>query len=295
MRQFLFLSFLFLSLFRCYGTGLDSISHINKKRLTIVLVGVNATYVGSMIALNEIWYKNSPRSPFHFFNDNSEWLQMDKAGHFTTAFHESIFAVKTLQWAGVPDRKAKIYGSLAGFIYQSPIEILDGYSAEYGASWGDLTANASGSILSMGQYLLWDEIRIQPKFSFHRTSLSKVNPNLLGSSLNEEVIKDYNGQTYWLSFNFYSFMKKETKFPKWLNLSLGYGINNMVRAQKNQSIAMGYTPYRQYYLSLDFDLSKVNTKRKWIKYVLYPLNFIKVPFPTLEYSNNKFRFHPLYF
>src|SRR4051812_42271731 len=56
---------------------------LNKKRIACI-IGTEATlYAGSLIGLNELWYKNYPRSSFHFFNDNKEWLQMDKVGHFT--------------------------------------------------------------------------------------------------------------------------------------------------------------------------------------------------------------------
>jgi hypothetical protein len=43
--------------------------------------------------------------------------------------------------------------------------------------------------------------RITPKFSFHTTQYAQYRPNVLGSSLAEQILKDYNGQTYWLSVN----------------------------------------------------------------------------------------------
>ena len=53
-------------------------------------------------------------------------------------------------------------------------------------------------------------IRIYPKFSFHRTDYAPLRPDVLGDGLAEEIFKDYNGQTYWLSFD----MDKFIKFPK---------------------------------------------------------------------------------
>ncbi len=35
------------------------------------------------------------------------------------------------------------------------------------------------------------------------------------------MLKDYNGQTYWLSFNVASFLPTNSGFPYWLNMSLG--------------------------------------------------------------------------
>jgi hypothetical protein len=122
-----------------------------------------------------------------------------------------------------------------------------------------------------------------------------MNPKLLGKGLSQEILKDYNGQTYWLSANIYSFLKnKDSKFPRWLNIALGYGGSNMRFASTEKNLEAGLTPYRQYYLSMDIDFSKVNAP-KWVKVALYPLNFIHIPFPALEYSQNKFTFHPIYF
>jgi hypothetical protein len=47
------------------------------------------------------------------------------------------------------------------------VEVLDGFSSEWGASSGDIIANASALLVS--QELLWKEQRITPKFSFHTT------------------------------------------------------------------------------------------------------------------------------
>ncbi|MBO9701156.1 MAG: DUF2279 domain-containing protein [Sporocytophaga sp.] len=287
----------FISFLSFASKAQDTISAINKKRLIPVATGVVGLYTVSMVGLNEVWYKNNPRSSFHFFDDSNEWKQMDKIGHATTSFHESRFAVDVLKWSGVPKKKAYIIGGLAGFVFQTPIEFLDAYSSEYGFSWTDVAANASGSALVIGQYLLWDELRIQPKFSFHKTKFAKERPNVLGKSLNEQLLKDYNGQTYWLSFNILSFLpNKESRFPKWLNVSLGYSAENMIYAQDVQNKAAGYDPYRQYFLSLDIDFTKIRTRSKVLNFIFdYGLNILHVPAPALEYSRKGFKFHPVYF
>ena len=267
---------------------------INKKRFIPLVAGVNAAYAGTLLYLNLAWYKNDPGTHFHFFNDNAEWLVMDKCGHLTTSFHESVFAIEALKWSGVSKKKAVIFGSFAGLLYQTPIEIFDGFSSAYGASWGDEIANASGSMLVLGQYLLWNQIRFQPKFSYHNSGLASLNSNLLGKNTGQRILKDYNGQTYWLSFNIHSFLKnKESCFPRWLNLAIGYGGNNMIYARKFQNNAIGFIPYRQYYLSFDVDMKYVRTKKKWIKYLLYPLNFIHIPFPSVEFNRKGINLHLL--
>lgn len=274
----------------------DSVSAgINKKRFVPMMICVGAAYTATWIGLNELWYKDYPRSSFHFFNDNQEWLQVDKFGHAMTAFQESRLGVDLLKWSGVPEKKAIIYGSLTGFILQTPVEVFDGFSAEYGASAGDLAANTAGSLLVMSQLLLWRELRIHMKYSFHQTDYPKIRPNILGKSLSDQLLKDYNGQTYWFCANISSFMKKESKFPKWLNLAIGYGGHDMVYAEPADNSANGYRQYRQYYLSVDLDMTRIKTRSSFLKKLFYAVNLIHLPAPAVEFSNRGVKFHPIYF
>ncbi len=269
----------------------DSLSTISKKRLRTVIIGSSVAYTGSMIGLNAIWYSQYDRQSFRFFNDAAEWKQMDKAGHIYSAFQLTSISSRTLQWSGVPKSKSDKTGALVSFAIMSSIEILDGFSAGYGASATDWAANAVGSAFYLGQQIVWDETRIYPKFSFHRTSFAKERPSILGSGLAEEIIKDYNGQTYWLSVD----MDKFVRFPKWLNLAVGYGAEEMRFARDSQNIAQNFYPYRQFYLGIDFDLTGIKSRYKAVNTLLYFANMVKIPAPTLEFSNKKAKAHFLYF
>lgn len=226
---------------------------------------------------------------------------MDKLGHAATSATLGLYGYKALKWCGVSEKKSIWYGGSIGFAYLTTIEILDGFSDEWGASPGDLCANAFGSALFMSQQFAWHEQRINLKWSFHQTEYSQYRPDLLGSRLNENMLKDYNGQTYWLSANINSFLNKENRFPKWLNIAIGYGAEGMTGAFENSSTYKGtpipyYKRYRQFYLSPDIDFTRIPTKSKVLNTVFNLLNFVKIPAPTLEYSKEKhFRVLPLYF
>ncbi len=57
----------------------------------------------------------------------------------------------------------------------------------------------------------------------HQTKWAQQRPETLGKSLQRtNILKDYNGQTIWLSFNIHSFTK-DSFLPKWLSLAVGYG------------------------------------------------------------------------
>lgn len=275
-------------------------SEVNKKRLTILIAGGSAIYAGTMIGLYQLWYKDYPQSSFHFINDNDEWLQLDKCGHATTAYYLGMVGYESFRWAGLDKRKSAWYGGSLGFVYLTVIEILDGFSAEWGASGGDLLANTFGSASFISQQLIWDEQRFQIKWSVHFTDYAQYNPKLLGSTYLERAIKDYNGQTFWISGNIHSFLKKESRFPKWLNVAAGYGGEGMTGASSNPSEIDGvplpyYDRYRQFYFAPDIDLSRIKTRSQTLNLLLKYLGIFKFPMPALEFSKKGVKFHPLYF
>lgn len=268
----------------------DTLSTTDKKKVSTFLIVSGSGYTATLIGLNELWYKDSPRQSFSFFNDNNQWKQLDKAGHFFSAFHLSAGTSKSLQGCGVSKNKSDLWGSVTGFLILLPIEIFDGISADYGASAGDLFANAAGAGFFLGQNKLWNEVRIHPKYSFQRTGYPALRPdNILGNSLVTEIFKDYNGQTYWLSFNMDKFMK----FPKWLNLAVGYGAEGMVYATTLENTAAGYHATRQFYLGLDFDISHLKSRSKVVNTILFVVNMVKLPAPALRFSGSSISFRPL--
>jgi len=280
-----------ISCFPVYAQENDSLIEVNPARLKTVIIGSAVAYTGTMIGLNSLWYSQYDRQSFQFFNDAGEWKQMDKVGHFYSAFQISSIGSRSLQWSGVSKKKSDLAGAIASFAVMSSIEVLDGFSAGYGASATDLLANALGSGFYLGQQALWNETRLYPKFSFHRTDYAPQRPETLGSGLFEEIIKDYNGQTYWLSADIDKFIR----FPKWLNISIGYGAEGMLYATDEDNLANGLQPYRQLFVGIDFDLTAIKSRSKAVNTLIYLVNMIKLPAPTLEISNGKVKGHFFYF
>lgn len=271
---------------------------LNVPRRNAVVLSETVALGGALVGLNQLWYKDYDKSDFHFKNDNAHWLQMDKAGHVYSSYHLGRFSAEFLDWSGVSKKDQLIYGVTTGFVFLTAVEVMDGYSAEWGFSWGDVASNASGTILYVGQELLWDEQRIVPKFSFHRTPYAGARPEVLGSTFSEEILKDYNGQTYWLSANIHSFFK-ESKIPKWLNVAVGYGAEGMIAANDglvNTIFLPEKERTRQFYVSLDLDLTKIKTQNHVLKTLFSIFNSIKVPAPTLEFRElGGIKAHLIYF
>ena len=279
-----------------------------KKRVRGVAIANVVGYSAILVGLNAAWYADYPRSSFHFFNDNKEWLQVDKVGHFYSAYIESRSSMELWRWTGT-SRKNRIWlGGLSGAVYQTAIEILDGFSKEWGFSWGDFSANVAGSGLLIAQELAWDDQRIKIKFSFHKNNygdpqLDERANEIYGKTLAQRFIKDYNAQTYWASANLRSFFPT-SNLPAWLSVSVGYGAEGMFGAIENvgKDKAGNITfnrkdiqRFRQWYLAPDIDLTKIKTNKKGIRFLLTVLSAFKFPTPSLEFSNGKFKVHALHF
>lgn len=289
-------------------------------RKWITLSTMAGGYTSSTILLNNAWYKDYPRSSFHLYDDWGEWENMDKMGHVFSSQFQSIYAYHLYRWSGVSEDKAIIWGGLTSLLFQSTIEVLDGFSTEWGFSLSDYGANLIGVSLFALQQHHWQEQRILMKVSGGRRSYpeiainsndgtqsimleERVN-NLFGSSIPERFLKDYNAQTSWVSFNIRSLLNVED-MPSWINFAIGFGAENMFGGYENiwvddeisyQITDTNLSRYNQYYLAPDIDLTRIPVKKKGWKTVLGILNIFKVPLPALELtSNGDFKFHYLKF
>ncbi|MEN0048743.1 MAG: DUF2279 domain-containing protein, partial [Bacteroidota bacterium] len=167
-------------------------------------------------------------------------------------------------------------------------------------SWSDMAANTAGSLLVIGQEVLFDEQLVQYKFSFSRSVYAPLSNGYLGDNTLESLFLDYNGHTYWLSTNLNNFLLKD-KLPDWLSVSVGYSANGMYGEFENRSSWGGVAlpeaeRYRQFLLSLDVDWTKIPTRSKFLKGVFQALNFVKIPAPALELNGlGEFKGYWIYF
>jgi hypothetical protein len=269
-------------------------------RKPFLIATETAAMTGGLIGLNYLWYEQYARTPFHIFNDNNLWLGMDKMGHCFSAYAIGALNTDVIRWAGGSKKTSVWLGGTSGLVFLSAIEMFDGFSEHWGFSWGDMIANTGGTALFISQQLLWNEQRFQMKYSFWPSNYSKDRPDLLGDNFAQQLMKDYNGQTYWLSANVWSFLpnRESSSFPRWFNISIGYGANGLLGGDKNPAEFSHVQRYHQFFLSVDVDLTKIPTKSKVLKTVFRTFNMIKFPAPAFEFntsSDNPVRFHWLYF
>ena len=280
----------------------------SKKKEKFISYFQIGAYSLSSASLYYFWYKDNPSSNFHFFNDNEEYLQVDKASHVYATYTSGNMSMQMWKWAGVPKKKYVWLGGMTGLAYLTVVEIMDGFNTKWGFSIGDYTANVLGTGLLIGQELAWDEQRIQVKYSTHYQTyqpedLERFAINVLGKDKTNRMFKDYNPQTYWLSANIKSFFKN-LKVPAWLNIAVGYGADNIVGSKHinyldangvNTNMDYLLPRYRQWYLAPDIDLTRIKTKSKFLKTALFVLNSFKFPTPSLELSQGSLKWNWIHF
>jgi hypothetical protein len=271
---------------------------LNKKRLTASSIGTGVIWSGSIIGLSAVWYKDYPKTSFHTFDDSQEWMQMDKMGHVFSAYHLSDKVSKIYRWSGLNRKKSAFIGAGVGWGYQLSFEFLDAQSAGWGFSWSDVGANTLGSGLFLSQELIWQEQFLKLKFSYSPSDYAQYRPSILGSNFSERLLKDYNGQTYWLTFSPGSIFPK-SKIPAWIAIAAGYSVDAKLLGNNDfYQTADGLKRFeakREFVLSLDLDVTKLPIKKPWLKKLLSPFNVIKIPFPALVFRVNDISGRLLYF
>ncbi len=305
---------------------------LHKPRLWAAVGAGTVVYGASMVALHRSWYANYPSKNFHTFNDLGEWNQMDKMGHGLMSYNESRWLYAGAQWAGIRPRSAAWIGFAGSQLIMTSLEMYDGFSSQWGFSWSDIGANLLGSSLFLTQQLGWGEQRItlkmsawpvnypterilpvRPAGSDGWTTLQQRSDALYGTGPISLFLKNYNTLTVWASVNPRSFLPgRATWLPRWLNVAVGMGAENLFAGRgyewKGNRNCEGpdcdvyrldpaeYPRTRQFFLSLDVDLTRLGIRNRFLRTVAGAINIIKIPAPALEITDRgSVRFHPLYF
>ncbi len=272
-------------------------TEIRQGRLVGVVIGSAVFYTATMLLLRKAWYKK--RVPFHTFNDNGEWLQMDKVGHVATAYLMSRGGYELFRWTGVNDRAATLTGGALALLFQTTLEVFDGSAEGWGFSRGDMLANVAGTTLFVGQQYAFGNQPVQLKYGWRKSIYASYRPNLLGKTTGIQFLKDYNAQQYWLSLNLASTFPVGPQFPRWLNVAVGYSGSGMTGGHENPPYfdangnEIKFERRRQFYLSPDADLSRIRQLSPTLQRFVGTAQFIKLAAPSLEYNRvNGLRFHP---
>lgn len=226
-------------------------------------------------------YWNEQKTKFHTFNDwNNADMNIDKLGHFYAGMLLSKAAYKVLKATNVPENYSVISSILSSIFFQTQVEFHDAYYKKWGWSWWDFTGNVLGAVYPHLQNHFKPLQTINLKWSYHPSPAYK-------KGWYDYWIKDYEGFTYYLSFDVHSILPTpvDNYWPKWLNIAVAYGVEK-VKLGKNIWNSSG-KPLgdREWYISLDYSLLKLfNPESKTLREILDLLDNFHFPAPAVRIS-----------
>lgn len=271
------------------STSYERVSKDISCRTLVTISCLGAGYATELIFLERVFYGNEPRIPFYYVHDRQYYLQADKLQHSFCSYMEGYAGYSLLKYAGIKRNPALLLGGSLGIIIQTPKEFFDGRHESAGFSWNDILSNVAGSAFFIGQEFLFNEQVLRYKFSYSHSAYARQANGYLGHNFFQGYLRDYNGHSYWLSFNANKLCFKD-RIPSWINIAIGYSANGMFGALKNEEYYNGAklpeaTRYRQFLLSLDVDWPEIKTRSKFLKTILNSIVFIKLPFPAVEVNS----------
>ncbi|MCS6894995.1 MAG: YfiM family protein [Bacteroidia bacterium] len=252
------------------------------KRPELFFGGVFASYAGTYGAPFLAWYDWRMAQGWRLFDDGREWKQMDKLGHVWTTYHLSWVYHDWARFCGYSPAAARRLGAVLAWSFQTSIELVDGFFPKWGASLWDALSNTVGSGIFWINTLSspW---RVDVRFSFFPSPYAAQRPEALGRGVSQ-ILKDYNGQTYWL-------VLLHEKFP--LGLAIGHGARGLLGGYGREPIStIRAREHRRWLLSVDPHWELFFKKRRWMMRIFVS---IKTPFPALVYERHAFRVAWIYF
>jgi len=263
---------------------------------TLPAIALGVSYVGVFVTLHVIqtnaWW-SADRGEFHFQEDWPYANQVDKFGHFYSAYVMSTAWHDILAEAGMSQTPSVILGGVLGLAYQTYVEIEDGYGKNWGFSPSDEYANILGAGYFVAQSFSPFLQNFTPRWNYTPSSWSG------DAQLTERpatFIDDYNSTTFWLAMNVNNLLPEgavKDLWPDWLMMDIGYGIRSYGVSDPSQT----QTPVQsRFMLGLDYDWVKIipPSRNGFLNYLRQSLNYIRFPGPTLEFSSDGVAFRFLY-
>lgn len=171
----------------------------------------------------DLWWKGE-RSDFHFDWEH-DWtysLGADKLGHAYFPYAASRILAQGFEWCGYAPSTSQWMGSGVALTYQIYTEIRDGFSAEWGFSWGDMGANVIGAGLPILQREIPHLRNYTYKISYHPSARFRAGSN-------KAIIDDYESSYHWVSFDVAGLMPEQwnISWPRWLNIAVGHSVKDL--------------------------------------------------------------------
>jgi hypothetical protein len=242
-------------------------------RITLLGVVGAGVFTGMHIYYKNTWWKDQRRF-FKFAEDGYYARNIDKISHIYTANVFTVTTAYAYEWAGISPKKSLLYGAITAMAYETYIEINDGFAPNWGFDWIDMGANIFGVLYPYFQKEAPILENFTFKWSFQPDWISKKVNN------NNDLLDDYTNMTFWLGVSPKGLLPTSIAkhYPGFLGFAVGLSV-------KNASHSTGTTnAYREWYLALDYDITKLPGDSDFLKKLKKILNFYHFPSPAVRIS-----------
>lgn len=221
---------------------------------------------------NNMWWKGE-YSDFHT-NWREDWqssLGADKIGHFYFGYSLTNIYKHGLNWAGFSKEKSLLYSGLFIFTYQTFLEIRDGFSKDYGFSWGDFSANLMGSMYP----LLQNKFDILQNFNF---KISFQPSERFKQNSHSYITDDYESTYHWLTIDIDDLFPSVDHFIfRFFNVAIGHSVKGLDQSGNGK---------HEFFIGLDWDLRELPGNNKLFTFLKETLNLYHLPAPTIKIHPN---------
>lgn len=237
----------------------------------LALVGGVSTgaFVYGHVLQSDLWWKGE-RSDFHFdwHNDWRYALGADKLGHFFFPYVMSGMYNRAFLWSGLDTTTSLYLSSGLALAYETYVEIKDGFSAEWGFSWGDFTADALGAAFPVAQHYVPALKPYSMKISFQASEKFRTGAHSV-------IFDDYESTYHWISVDVAAILPPDwrSSYPPWLNIAVGHSV-------KQLDFRGGGT--HELYLGLDWNLTALNVDGWWWDALMSVVRYYRLPAPAVR-------------
>jgi len=252
----------------------DSGCAVNPVRLAVVGGVVGGTVVAIHLYQQNAWWKGH-RTGFHVREDLTYAGNIDKVGHFYAASAFTFGLGKGLLWAGFDESSSIVWGAVGSTLFQTFIEVEDGYSEFWGFDRVDFASNLFGAWYPYLQHHVPVLKNVQLRFSYLPKDAGKASA-IPGQT--KTLFDDYEGQTLWLSVTPRSLLPESWQryWPGFLGLALGVSVRNNADPERRHLV---------WYLAPELDMREIIPQEtEFLKGLAEALNFFHFPLPAVRIS-----------
>lgn len=226
-----------------------------------------------IIGNQQAFWRYAREVPWHVSNDPPYAMHIDKFSHMYMSALGADGIRASYRLAGLSDATAAWLGASLTLACGFAIEMEDarhGLDPQYGFSPGDFVGDILGVSLLVVRHYYPATRRMDVKLSIWPSTAYK-------QGLYHTIMDDYESQYYWLSFDLHDV----TPSPKWLNVAVGFGCENLMRFAYSTPAAEG-APYTDIYLAPDLNLRGLPIDGPVWRTIAEILSYVRLPLPALQ-------------